>query len=167
MGAADEDVNALSTAETKTGAKTHLPALNGASKLPYELVLDVMNHAILQAERNDFPRKKRKVVDNDAWSAVGHPRAALKPLVERMSKVYVGNGSFFTPINFDDVEILKSLPSLRRVDLDIGRKGYLEWGQEDGLVELEVGSGDWKIYAELFPDLPDWAENHESTFPTI
>ncbi|EXF74422.1 hypothetical protein CFIO01_10208 [Colletotrichum fioriniae PJ7] len=252
MGAAHEDAHALNTAAAKPSAAATPSRLDKAATLPFELVLNIMGHAILEAESDDCSelnwnvarddsqalgvsfifaefspshgyalqrrfngirtllqtnRKIRSmilgksyflcpqaqewdefssyvssnyvlinpkkdclmVVDNRVWDAVGHPRAALKPLVERISKVFIGDGSFFTPSNSSNVEILKSLPSLRRVDLDIGKKRCLclMMGPEDGLVELAVGSGNWRIHSGLFPDLAEWAERNKSTFPTI
>ncbi|KAG7055770.1 hypothetical protein JMJ77_0008221 [Colletotrichum scovillei] len=245
MSDADEDVHAHSNVATKSIAATTLPRLDKAATLPFELVLNIMDHAIHYAESIDFwelswemerddsqalgvslvfietnlnpvgapqrrfnglrtllhtnrkirsmvlgkfcflcpqaqeekdvsnyvlinPRKDQfQVADHHAWDAVGHPRAALKPLVERMSKIFIGDGSFFAPSNSDYIEILQSLPSLCRVDIDVGRMERLVPDSDPPLVELEIGSGNWEIHAELFPDLAKWAENDKSTFPTI
>ncbi|KXH28083.1 hypothetical protein CSAL01_05093 [Colletotrichum salicis] len=104
---------------------------------------DVSNHVLINPKKDQF-----QVADSLAWDAIGHPRAALKPLVERMSKVFIGNGSFFASSNSNNIEILQSFPSLRRVDLEIGRKESLALESEHseaGLVELEVGTGNWRI----------------------
>ncbi|KXH38970.1 hypothetical protein CSIM01_06107 [Colletotrichum simmondsii] len=244
MGATNEDAHALSTAATKPSAMTALPRLNKAATLPFELVLNIMDHAILEAESDDSleldwyiydndrqalgisfgyadldmkhldalqrrytgirtllqtNRKIRSMVlgkfyflyppplgetgsfyyilinpkkdlfeidDQSTWDVIGHPGATLKPLVERLSNVYIGR-NFFRPSNSNAIAILRSLPSLRRVDLNIGRKRYLKLDRDPPLVELEVGSGNWKIHAGLFPDLAEWAESYRSTFPTI
>ncbi|KAK1496482.1 hypothetical protein CCUS01_02829 [Colletotrichum cuscutae] len=57
-----------------------------------------------------------------------HPSAELKPLLERMCKVYVGDYNFFTPTNSAKIEILKHLPSIHLINIDIGMKKYRERG---------------------------------------
>ncbi|KAK1658792.1 hypothetical protein BDP55DRAFT_637597 [Colletotrichum godetiae] len=122
---------------------------------------DVSNYVLINPKKDQF-----QFADHHARNGDGHPRAALKPPVERMGKVFIGNGSFFAPSNFINIEILQSLPSLRRVDLKIGTMVRLTLESESPEVGLvEVGSGNWRIYTGSFPDLAAWAGKHKATFP--
>ncbi|KAK1471800.1 hypothetical protein CTAM01_16436 [Colletotrichum tamarilloi] len=164
MSANDENVYALSTAEIEPEAAATLPILDGAAKLPYELVLNIMDYDVLHAESTDSseitfgldrdddtalgvsfylidahdcrkirsmalgkfyfmyrlapdglnipnfvfinPKKDMFQICKDwAWDALKHPSAELKPLLERMCKVYVGDYNFFTPTNSAKIEI--------------------------------------------------------------
>ncbi|KAI3542619.1 hypothetical protein CSPX01_06824 [Colletotrichum filicis] len=170
MSANDENVYALSTVEIEPETAATLPILDGAAKLPYELVLNIMDYDVLHAESTDSSEIAFGL-DRDDDTALGvsfylidaHDCAELKPLLERMCKVYVGDYNFLTPTNSAKIEIFKHLPGIRLININIGMKEYLERESEAELAELEMEAGVWSIPADLFPDLAEWAENHRST----
>ncbi|KAK1529627.1 hypothetical protein CPAR01_11939 [Colletotrichum paranaense] len=209
MSANDENVYALSTAEIEPEAAATLPILDGAAKLPYELVLNIMDYDVLHAESTDsseitfgldrdddialgrhrfsgirsFLHTNRKIrsmvlgkfcfmyrlapdglnIPNFVFINPKKDSAELKPLLEHMCKVYVGDYNFFTPTNSAKIEVFKHLPGIRLININIGMKEYLERRSKAELAELEMEAGVWSIPADLFPDLAEWAENHRST----
>ncbi|KXH56797.1 hypothetical protein CNYM01_11218 [Colletotrichum nymphaeae SA-01] len=92
MGATNEDAHALSTAATKPSAMTALPRLNKAATLPFELVLNIMDHAILEAESDDSLELDWYIYDND-MQALGIDFGYAEPdmkLLDALQHRYTG-----------------------------------------------------------------------------